>query len=264
MTSLIERLSTIYDIPADSLWTTMTHMFGVMLKGDKVLPQLIEDTQPYVSDINDKTSSPARALRFLKLLKATQNNKEMFLRIVFQMVDDKTELGLVTMMGIIAAYAGCFNLQNIMERAEGSEALRQREGAYLQEMNVLRDFYKITQFYQRDDESDEDGDDESVGDPSEEEHCDECGRNRLYWENEQAKAEKEDRLDDVEICWKCVMCGICGHGPASTGEVCESEECKKERSEAIPCDGCGMRYAPATYKQKGTCPKCVKLFAEMD
>ena len=94
--------------------------------------------------------------------------------------------------------------------------------------------------------------------------CDECGHNRMYWENEQEKAEKEDRLDDVEICWKCVMCGICGDGPASTGIVCRKKKCKKERSRLIPCDGCGMRYAPESYKQKGTCPKCVKLFAEMD
>ena len=86
----------------------------------------------------------------------------------------------------------------------------------------------------------------------------------MYWENEEEKAEKEDRLDDVEICWKCVMCGICGDGPASTGIVCRKKNCKKERSRLIPCDGCGMRYTPETYEQQGTCPKCVKLFAEDD
>jgi len=62
--------------------------------------------------------------------------------------------------------------------------------------------------------------------------CDECGHNRMYWENEQERAEKEDRLEDVQVCWKCVMCPCCGDGPASTGEVCESEDCADQR--AIP------------------------------
>jgi len=52
--------------------------------------------------------------------------------------------------------------------------------------------------------------------------CDECGHNRMYWENQ------ED--DYIDPCWKCVMCPCCGDGPASTGEVCVSSECVIDRA----------------------------------
>jgi len=89
--------------------------------------------------------------------------------------------------------------------------------------------------------------------------CDECGHNRMYWEE----------IDDigVEPCWKCVMCCICGDGPASTGEVCESEECKKERAEMLKCVRCSQGYWIECFKEEerelghekfGACPNCVR------
>ena len=148
----IDRLSATYGIPTNDLMTAIAHMLGIMESGDSVLLHLIEDTQQYVRDINDKTSPPARGLRFFKLLQATQNNKQMFARIALQFIEDDTDMGFVTMMGILATYARSFNLQHIMEVAEDSDSLRTREGDYLREMNVIRDFYKISQFYEREDE----------------------------------------------------------------------------------------------------------------
>lgn len=52
--------------------------------------------------------------------------------------------------------------------------------------------------------------------------CDACGHSREYWE-----AQDDDVVDP---CWKCVMCAICGDGPASTGVVCTSKECADERA----------------------------------
>ena len=53
--------------------------------------------------------------------------------------------------------------------------------------------------------------------------CDECGHSRAYWES-------FDMPPD-DVCWKCVMCSFCGHGPASTGAWCDNSAiCQDQRS----------------------------------
>jgi hypothetical protein len=145
--SLLQHLSDYYSIPYTDLANAMTHMFSVMMHSDTVLPSLIEDTKPFVLDPADRSSAPARAMKFFKLVFALRNDREACVRVIQQFLNDDTPVGRKTMAGIICNYANSFNLENIMQQADESEALREHEAEYLREMNVLRDFYKIQKFY---------------------------------------------------------------------------------------------------------------------